>query len=103
MTRASRINTVLLLALIGLGLVPASLHSQQATPPDEQLSDPEVNVVLEGRQRSRFRMAMPAVDSEGPLGPQVRSAAEALEDTLRADASTRVGSSMFKGLSNSRR
>jgi TolB protein len=85
MTRASKTTVLFALTFLAFWLVPGIGRSQQSIPADEQLSDPEVNVVLEGRQRSRFRMAMPALGRDGALGPQVRSAAEVLEETLRAD------------------
>ncbi len=62
MTRALNTIALSLLTTAVLWLVPGAALAQQSTPPtDEQLSDPEVSVVLEGRQRSRFRMAMPAL------------------------------------------
>ena len=87
MTRASKTTATILLTFCVLGSLPGATWSQQGPPPEEQeqLSDPEVSVVLEGRQRSRFRLAMPALQAEGGLGPQVRSAAEQLEETLRTD------------------
>ena len=87
MTRASKTTAIILLTTCVMWLAPGFAWSQQPPPPEEadQLSDPEVNVILEGRQRSRFRMAMPEIQDEGALGPQVRSAAELLEQTLRTD------------------
>ena len=86
MKRVLTSTTILyLLTLCLLGAVPGSAFSQQPPTGDDQLSDPEVSVVLEGRQRSRFRLAMPAVEREGALGPQVREAADLLEETLRTD------------------
>ncbi len=86
MTRALNTTALFSLTTVVLWLVPGAALCQQSTPPtDEQLSDPEVSVVLEGRQRSRFRLAMPAIQREGTLGPQVREAADLLEQTLRTD------------------
>ena len=87
MTLASKTTATILLTFCALWSLPGGAWSQQGPPPEEQeqLSDPEVSVVLEGRQRSRFRLAMPALQAEGGLGPQVRSAAEQLEETLRTD------------------
>lgn len=86
MNRVSSPTTALhLLVLLIVGSVSASALPQQPPTTDDELTDPEVNVVLEGRQRSRFRMAMPAVQREGALGPQVREAADLLEQALRTD------------------
>ena len=85
MIRASNTTALLYLVLSALWLGPTVAWSQQVPPTEDQLSDPEVNVVLEGRQRSRFRLAMPAVQREGAPGPQIREAADQLEQTLRTD------------------
>jgi hypothetical protein len=82
---SSNTTTLYLLVLLAIGSVSGSAFSQQPPTSDDQLTDPEVSVVLEGRQRSRFRMAMPAVERQGALGPQVRDAADLLEQTLRRD------------------
>jgi TolB protein len=85
MTRASITISPVLLTYVLLGLAPAALRSQQTTPPGEELTDPEVSVVLEGQQRSRFRLAMPTIARDAALGPQIRTAADQLEETMRFD------------------
>jgi TolB protein len=67
-----------------LGLWPPGPASAQQ-PPAGELAEPDVTVVLEGRQRSRFRLAMPEFDSRGYLPPEIAAAARELESTLRTD------------------
>ena len=57
----------------------------QEARPEGDLSDPDVTVVLEGRQRSRFRLAMPSTNQTGGLAGEMAQAASTLERTLRAD------------------
>jgi len=57
----------------------------QDLPEGSDQGDPEVNVELHGRQRSRFRMAMPAMESVEFLPANLAQAAKTLDSTLRTD------------------
>jgi len=63
----------------------AMLRGQQTPPAEDGLSDPEVQVILEGEARSLFRLAFPATNLQGPLSAGMRQAADTLESTLRFD------------------
>lgn len=72
------------LSLVVLGLIGLTdLHGQQ--PPDSGQTDPEVTVELRGRQRSRFRLAMPATEGATGLTGEMAQAAGVVESTLRSD------------------
>ena len=45
----------------------------------------DVTVVLEGRLRSQFRLAIPEFDGLALLGPELRRAADEIDRTLRSD------------------
>ncbi len=74
-----------LVLIISAGFLGAGFLSAQETPPEAGLSDPDVTVVLEGRQRSRFRLAMPSTTQVGALSGEMSQASGTLESTLRFD------------------
>ena len=82
--RNSYRRSALLLALLAL-LSGAGEITAQQLPETTGPEDPEVTVTLEGRQRSRFRMAMPAMEGIELLTPELARAARELEKTLRSD------------------
>jgi TolB protein len=86
MSRISRIPTVLnLLLAVALGLMgPSSVPAQDEALRSEEM-DPEVTVELRGRQRSRFRLAMPLMEGAGQLSAEMKTAARQLDETLRKD------------------
>ena len=70
--------SILLLAFFAgslLALVSRAQDLPDATGP----GDPEVTVTLEGRQRSRFRLAVPAFQGIDRLSPELARAAKDLE------------------------
>lgn len=76
----------------GLPLVCLLLSAAVASPalaqtPGPGAQDPaaDVTVVLEGRQRSAFRLAMPAPGGTARLGAELAEAGRTLDATLRAD------------------
>ena len=77
-------STVGLLTL----LVVAPAARGQAPRPPEQLSQSEVVVELEGRQRPPLRLAFPATRNLGPLSSELAAGSRELEQTLRADLTT---------------
>lgn len=80
-------NFNMILVLLGLltGLAAPAAISAQDVPDPSGLSDPEVTLTLEGRMRSRMRLAMPAMDGIDSLSPDLAQAARELEQTLRSD------------------
>jgi TolB protein len=74
-----------LILLISTGLLGLGVLSAQESPPEAGLSDPDVTVVLKGRQRSRFRLAMPSTTRVGALSGEMSQASGTLESTLRFD------------------
>lgn len=78
-------RTAILLLLSSLGLAGSGSAFGQQPPTSVDQTDPEVTVELSGRQRSRFRLAMPATQGIPLLGPSMAEAARSLEQTLRAD------------------
>ena len=74
-----------LVLIISAGFLGAGFLSAQETPPEAGLSDPDVTVVLEGRQRSRFRLAIPSTKQVGALSGEMSQASGTLESTLRFD------------------
>lgn len=72
------------LGLLTCLVSPISIHAQQA-PEGSGLGDPEVTLTLEGRMRSRLRLAMPAMEGVNLLSSDLARAARELEQTLRAD------------------
>lgn len=86
MSRSFRysITRNILLPLL-LGLTGAGFAFGQDPPLSSEAMDPEVTVELHGRQRSRFRMAMPAMEGTQLLTPELSTAARDLDTTLRKD------------------
>lgn len=70
--------------LLATLITSLSATAQDVAPTSEQL-DPEVTVELHGRQRSRFRLAMPAMEGAQLLSSEMNSAARELDETLRRD------------------
>ena len=77
--------TVILLLFLSIGLAGADVGFSQQPPTSSDQTEPEVTVELSGRQRSRFRLAMPAMQGIPLLSPSLAAAASSLEQTLRAD------------------
>ncbi len=73
------------LLMISGGSLICGLAMSQEAPPQDGLTDPDVTVVLEGRQRSRFRLAFPSTTQVGGLSSEMSTAAGTLERTLRSD------------------
>lgn len=86
MSRFSQYSiTQKLLALFFVGFAGASFTYGQDLPRSSEQLEPEVTVELHGRQRSRFRMAMPGMEGIQQLTPELSVAARELEATLRKD------------------
>jgi len=73
-----------LLALLTCLAGPQTSFGQELPAASDQ-GDPEVTVELHGRQRSRFRLAMPPMEGANLLSPDLARAARDLEQTLRSD------------------
>ena len=78
-----RRSLIMRIAVVGLSM--SSVAVAQNLPQGSGQTDPEVNVELHGRQRSRFRMAMPAMDGVDLLTSELAEAARTLDKTLRTD------------------
>jgi len=75
-----------LLSMVWLvGLSGSAVAYGQDLPEGTGTGDPEVTVELRGRQRSRFRLAMPAMEGADLLSSEMAEAARVLERTLRSD------------------
>jgi len=86
MSRIPRIHNSLLIVLGLLTCLANPVSSRaQVEPEGSGLSDPEVTLTLEGRMRSRLRLAMPAMEGVHLLSPELARAARDLGQTLRAD------------------
>ncbi len=70
-------------AMLSLHLLATISLAQQQAPPS-RLSEPDVTVVLEGKQRPPLRLAFPASQGAGSLAA-IAPAAQELEQTLRDD------------------
>ncbi len=73
------VGVLVLLAVI------TTAHSQQSPPVTDESAGQDVTVVLEGRQRARFRLAFPEFGGADRLPPELARAAQELEKTLRSD------------------